>query len=52
LTKPVLVVIDRAHGRSGLREPERQIRVVPGKLVKMLRREAANLIRYQFCAGN
>jgi hypothetical protein len=52
LSKPLLVIIDRANGRSGLREPERQIRVVPGKLVKVLGREAANLVRDQFCAGD
>jgi hypothetical protein len=52
LAKPVLVVIDHAHGRGGFREPEGQIRVVPGKLVKVLGREAADLVRNQFCAGD
>jgi hypothetical protein len=47
LAKSVLVVIDRAHCRSGLGEPERQIRVVSCKLVKVLGREAANLVRNQ-----
>jgi hypothetical protein len=50
--KPELIVIDGAHGRSGLRKPEGQIRVVPGKLVKVLGREAADLIRNQFCTGD
>jgi hypothetical protein len=52
LAKAVLVVIDRANGRGGFRKPEGQIRVVPGKLVKVLGREAADLVRNQFCTGD
>jgi hypothetical protein len=52
LAKSVLVVIDRSHGRSGLGKPERQIRVVPRKLVKVLGRESANLVRNQLCPSD
>jgi hypothetical protein len=52
LAKPVLVVIDRAHGCGGLRKPEGQIRVVSGKLVSVLSCEAADLVRNQFCTGD
>jgi hypothetical protein len=50
--KPLLVVIDRADGSGRLRKPERQVRVVPGKLVKVLGRETADLVRDQLGAGD
>jgi hypothetical protein len=52
LAKPLLVVVDRPDGRGRLRKPEREIRVVPGELVQMLGREAANLVGNQLRASD
>ena len=42
--KPRLVVINRAHRRNSLRNPEPQIRVVTRELVDMLRGEPPDLL--------
>jgi hypothetical protein len=42
--KPRLVVINRAHRRNSLRNPESQIRVVTRELVDMLRGEPPDLL--------
>jgi hypothetical protein len=50
--EPSLVPVERVQRGCGLCKPERQVCVVTGELVEMLRRKAANLGCDQFGSGD